>query len=349
MSHQVRLEPSGREFQVDEGEAILTAGLRAEIKMPYGCRMGTCRSCRGLVTSGKVDFGAAHPAYLPQHQRDEGYALLCQASACSDLVIQLEELPLLAVPLISPAYIKRIAPRAPDVMEICLRLPLHLNLRFEAGQYVDFLLPGGVRRSYSIANAPDVGGVINLEFHIRHLPGGLFTQKLFGGMKEREKLQFEGPLGSFLLRESPKPAVFLASGTGYAPIRSILMKELAKGNTRKMVLYWGGRTLKDLYMIEEAQDLAKRYANFSFIPVLSEPLPGDAWTGATGFVHHAVMQNLKDLSGWQVYACGVPVMVDAALRDFVSECALPETEFFADSFVSMADIARVESASPGVH
>jgi len=301
-----------------------------------------------LITSGTVDFGAAHPAYLPQHQREEGYALLCQASACTDLVIQLEELPLLATPQISPAYIKSITARAPDVMEISLRLPLHLNMQFEAGQYVDFLLPGGVRRSYSIANPPDAGGVINLEFHIRHLPGGLFTQKLFGGMKEREKLQFEGPFGSFLLRESSKPSLFLASGTGYAPIRSILMKELAKGNTRKMVLYWGGRILKDLYMIEEPKDLARRYANFSFVPVLSEPRLEDGWMGATGFVHRAVMQDLKDLSGWQVYACGVPAMVDAALRDFVSECALPETEFFADSFVSMADIARVESGS-GVH
>jgi CDP-4-dehydro-6-deoxyglucose reductase len=223
-------------------------------------------------------------------------------------------------------------------------LPLHLNLQFEAGQYVDFILPDGLRRSYSIANAPSAAGVMDLEFHIRHLPGGAFTDKVFGGMKLREKFQFEGPLGSFLLRESSKPALFLASGTGYAPIRSILLKELAAGNPRKMVLYWGGRSRKDLYLLEEAQNLARLHANFTFVPVLSEPLAEDEWTGTTGFVHRAVMKDLKDLSAWQVYACGVPVMVDAARRDFVGQCALPEGEFFADAFVSCADLARFDAA-----
>jgi CDP-4-dehydro-6-deoxyglucose reductase len=343
MSYHIRLDPSGREFDVEPGQSILTAGLEAGIRMPYGCRMGTCRSCRGRVTSGTVDFGAAHPAYLPQHQRDEGYALLCQASACSDLAIELEELPLLAKPEILPALVKKIVFRAPDVAVISLRLPLHSNMQFAAGQYVDFLLPGGLRRSYSIANAANPAGVIDLEFHVRHLPGGLFTEKLFGGMKEREKIQFEGPLGSFLLRDSVKPALFVASGTGYAPIRSILQTELPKRTGRKMVLYWGGRARKDLYMLEEVEQWSREYDNFSFVAVLSEALPADEWTGATGFVHRKVMSDIKDLAGWQAYASGVPVMVDAAQRDFVSECGLPEEEFYSDAFVSMADIARLDA------
>jgi CDP-4-dehydro-6-deoxyglucose reductase len=218
-------------------------------------------------------------------------------------------------------------------------------MQFEAGQYVDFILADGVRRSYSIANPPSPAGVMDLEFHIRHLPGGLFTDRVFGGMRQREKFQFEGPLGSFLLRDSSKPALFVASGTGYAPIRSILLSELAKGNPRRMVLYWGGRCRKDLYLLEEAADLAARHANFSFVPVLSEPLAEDAWTGATGFVHRAVMRDLEDLSGWQVYASGVPVMVNAAQRDFVAVCGLPEHEFFSDAFVSAADLARLDTAS----
>jgi CDP-4-dehydro-6-deoxyglucose reductase len=343
MSYQVQLFPSGKTFKTEPEARILNAGLAAGIKMPYGCRIGTCRSCRGRVVSGQVDLGAAHIAYLPQHQRDEGYALLCQASACSDLSIELEELPMLAEPQIAPAYIKSIGFRAPDVAVIALRLPLHLNLQFESGQYVDFIFPDGLRRSYSIANPSTSEGTIDLEFHVRHLPGGLFTDKVFGGLKTREKLQFEGPLGSFFLRESPKPALFLASGTGYAPIRSMLLKHLPMKTGRQMVLYWGGRTRKDIYMMEEAQGLAEKYDNFKFIPVLSDASPEDRWTGATGFVHAVAMEEVKDLSGWQVYACGAPVMVEAALRDFVAKCALPETEFFADSFISMADIARTGS------
>jgi CDP-4-dehydro-6-deoxyglucose reductase len=343
MTYEVRLIPSGKTFRVEEGLPILNAGLAAGIKMPYGCRIGTCRSCRGKVVDGKIDFGAAHPAYLPQHQRDEGYALLCQACACSNLRIELEELPQLAPPQIAPAYIKKVEFLADDVAVVSLRLPLHLNLQFESGQYVDFIFPDGLRRSYSIANPSTAAGTIDLEFHIRHLPGGLYTDKVFQGLKPREKLQFEGPLGSFFLRESAKPALFLASGTGYAPIRSILLKHLAMNAVRPMTLYWGGRSRKDLYMIQEADDLAARYPNFRFVPVLSEPRPEDEWTGATGFVHLAVMRNIPDLSGWQVYACGAPLMVEAATRDFTEKCGLPETEFFADSFVSMADLARTGS------
>lgn len=344
MTYRVELEPSGLTFEVKPGELILTAGLAAGIRMPYGCRMGTCRSCRGRIRSGKVDLGAAHIAYLPQHQRDEGYALLCQATARSDLRIEVEELPLLATPQVLPAIIKKITAKAADVKVLALRLPLHANLQFAAGQYVDFLLPEGVRRSYSIANPASAAGVIDLEFHIRHLPGGLFTSKLFGGMKEREKIQFEGPLGTFFLRKSPKPALFIASGTGYAPIRSILLSELPRSSERQMVLYWGGRHRRDLYMMEEAEQFERQYENFSFVPVLSEARADDNWAGATGFVHRAAVRDYPDLSSWQVYACGAPVMVDAARNDFTGQCGLPEDEFYADAFVSMADIARLDAA-----
>jgi CDP-4-dehydro-6-deoxyglucose reductase, E3 len=340
MTYEVELVPGGKRFRVKEGLPILTAGLEAGIKMPYGCRIGTCRSCRGKIIDGKFDFGAAHPAYLPQHQRDEGYALLCQATACSDLQIEIEELPALAAPQIAPAYVKSIELHAPDVAVVRLRLPLHLNLRFESGQYVDFIFADGTRRSYSIANPASSAGTIDLEFHIRHLHGGLFTDRLFRGLQPREKLQFEGPLGTFFLRESPKSALFLASGTGYAPIRSILLKHLPLDIGRRMVLYWGGRTRQDLYMMEEARELAARYPNFEFIPVLSDATAEDGWTGSSGFVHAAVLNDIPDLSGWQVYACGNPLMVEAASRDFTQVGGLPETEFFADSFVSLADLAR---------
>jgi CDP-4-dehydro-6-deoxyglucose reductase len=345
MTYEVQLKPSGRSFNVEAGQPILVAGLAAGIKMPYGCRIGTCRSCKGRILTGTVDFGDAHPAYLTKHQRDEGYALLCRATARADLVIELEELPLLADPQIVPAIVKRIKRAAPDVAIVSLRLPLHLNLRFEAGQYVDLLLANGVRRSYSIANAPNAAGVIDLEFHVRHLPGGLFTDHVFSSLRERDKLQLEAPLGTFLLRESEKPALFVASGTGYAPIRSILLNEFAKSSSRRLVLYWGGRTLKDLYMIDEPRAFARNHANFSFVPVLSEALEEDRWEAASGFVHSAVMADFPDLAGWQVYACGAPLMVEAAREDFSARCGLPETEFFADAFLSRADVARLSETS----
>lgn len=334
MSYEVSLQPSGRTFRVEPGERILAKGLAAGIQMPYGCRMGTCRSCRGRVVSGKVDLGDAHLAYLPQSQRDEGYALLCQATAESDVVIEVEELPELVKPEISPAIVKSVEKLTPNIALLRLRLPLHLNLRFRAGQYVDLLLEGGERRSYSIANPPRLEGAIDLEFHIRHMRGGLFTDRLFGGLEPRTKIEFEGPLGSFFLRDSDKPVVMLARGTGYAPIRSILLETLPRQTGRKITLYWGARSLKDIYLLDEVSSLADKYPDFRFVPVLSAPSPEDHWTGRTGPVHSAVMEDIPELSGWQVYACGTPSMVEAAHNDFVAHCGLPEGEFFADSFVT---------------
>jgi len=337
MSFEVTLAPSGKSFRVEADEPILAKGLREGISLPYGCRMGTCCSCRGRVVSGSVDLGHAHPAYLTEEQRAHGYALLCQATARSDVVIEVDELPPLAPPQIAPGIIKRVERVASDVVLLQVRLPLHLNLRFAAGQYVDLLLADGVRRSYSIANPPRTEGVIDFEFHIRHMPGGLFTDRLFSTVKPREKIEFEGPLGSFFLRDSPKPAIMLASGTGYAPIRSILFDTLPKRTGRKMVLYWGARTREDIYLFEEAAALASEYEDFTFVPVLSDALPEENWTGRTGFVHRAVMADYPNMAGLQVYACGAPAMVNAARSDFLSHCGLAEDDFFADSFVTRAE------------
>jgi CDP-4-dehydro-6-deoxyglucose reductase len=343
MSHQIRLEPSGRIFTVDEGKKILAAGLDAHVRMPYGCRMGTCSTCRGKITAGEFDHGDAHPAYLPQAQRDQGYALLCQATPLSDLVIEVEELPALAEPQIAPAILKGVEIVTADVAIVRLRLPLHANLRFAAGQYVDLIFDDGTRRSYSLANPPRIDGVIDVELHIRHMPGGFFTDRLFKGLKPREKFQLEAPLGSFFLRDSDKPVLMLASGTGYAPIRSILLETLPMMTGRRITLYWGARTLKDIYMMDEPLAFAEQYPDFKFIPVLSEARAEDAWTGRTGFVHRAVMEDIADLSGWQVYACGTPAMVEAARHDFVADCKLPQSEFFADSFVTAAELARASA------
>lgn len=337
MSFVVTLKPSGRTFEVEPGASILSTALKQHINLPYGCRLGTCSTCRCKVVEGQVDLGGAHLAYLPQAQRDEGYALLCQASALTDVTIEAEELPALGESIEFPAMVREIEFLAPDVAKVTLRMPLHQNLKVTAGQFVDITLPNGVRRSYSIANPPKLENMIDVEFHIRHMPGGLFTDHVFNAMKTRERVECNGPLGTFFLRDSAKPAIMLASGTGYAPIRSILLDQFAKGSNREFVLYWGARVKQDLYLNDEVEAFAREHPNFKYVPVLSDATEKDEWSGRTGFVHRAVMEDYPDMSGVQVYACGAPVMVDSARRDFTAHCGLPVAEFFADSFVTTAD------------
>jgi CDP-4-dehydro-6-deoxyglucose reductase len=243
-----------------------------------------------------------------------------------------------------PCRVERLDRPAPDVAVLGLRLPANENFRFVAGQYIDFLLKDGKRRSYSIANPPKPEGVTALELHVRHTPGGLFTEQVFGTLKVRDLLRFEGPLGTFYLREeSDKPIVMVASGTGFAPIKAICEYALDKKLARPITLYWGCRAKRDLYMLEAPA--AWQGPSLKFIPVLSDPTPECRWTGRTGFVHRAVMEDFPDLSGHQVYACGAPVMVEAARRDFSDKCGLPPEEFYADSFLTAADLAPAVSSA----
>lgn len=340
MTYSVTLEPSGHTFTAGAGEKLMTAALRQHIRIPMGCRLGTCCACKGKVKFGEYDLGDAHLAYLPQAQRDQGYALMCQATAQSDLVVEIKEVPFLIDPKVEHALVKGITRMAEDTILLHLRLPLHSNLMFAAGQYIDFLLPGDVRRSYSIANASRAQGVIDLELHIRHMPGGVFTDWLFHEARLRDKLTIEGALGGFYLRESDKPALFLATGTGYAPVRSMILTEIARGSTRPMTLYWGARTLKDMYLHDEARDLAARHPDLTFVPVLSRPSAEDAWSGAVGHVQEVAAMDIPDMTNWQVYSCGSPAMVAQASSYLAQRCGLPESEYFADAFTSMADFGR---------
>lgn len=340
MAHTVTLMPSGHRFEVAEGQHILAAGLAAGNFMPYSCKQGVCNTCKGRIVEGTVDYGEPHPAYFSDADRAAGQALLCQASPLSDCVIEVRELEGLAgiQPKIVPCRVTDITPLSHDVMLLRVRLPMNENMQFVAGQYVDFMFKDGTRRSYSIAIAHTVEGVRALEFHIRHLKGGAFTDRLFGGgVKVGEVMRFEGPQGSFYLRDSAAPAVFVASGTGFGPIKAMLEFAAGRADARPMTLYWGCRSLRDLYLFDLPREWEKSLPGFRYVPVLSEPLPEDAWSGRTGLVHHAVMEDFSDLSGHQVYACGAPVMVEAARRDFTTRCGLPEPEFFADSFLTAAD------------
>jgi CDP-4-dehydro-6-deoxyglucose reductase, E3 len=336
--HSVTIEPSGHQIQVEEGEAVLAAALRQGFVLPYGCRNGACGSCKGRIVSGTVDYGVYQPKALTDEEKAQGKALFCQAKPLTDLVIEARTVGAvkgIEVKML-PCRVQKMERLADDVMALQLKLPANERLAYLAGQYLEFLLKDGSRRSFSMATAPHAAEL--LELHVRHVAGGQFTDHVFAKMKERDILRFEGPLGTFFLREeSAKPIVLVASGTGFAPIKAIIEEALHKGIARPMTLYWGGRRPKDLYMNALAQGWAHE-GKLTYVPVISDALPEDGWAGRTGFVHRAVMEDFQDLSGHQVYACGVPAMVDAARRDFVAQCRLPEDEFYADSFTTQADL-----------
>ena len=339
MTFQVTVSPSGRQFACGEDETVLTAALRAGITIPYGCKNGACGSCKGRVVAGAVVHGKHQEKALLPAEVEQGMALFCCATPQSDLHIEarvMAEGEFQVKKL--PTRVSRLEKLSDDVMLLTLQLPATEKFGFRAGQYIDFLLRDGKRRSYSMANAPHTSEQISL--HIRHMPGGLFTDQVFSTLKERDILRIEGPHGTFSLQEdSDKPIILVASGTGFAPIKAVIEHAIEQKITRPMTLYWGGRRPTDLYLNQLCTDWAASIPGFSYIPVISDALAEDGWNGRTGFVHQAVMDDIADLSGHQVYACGAPIVVDSAKRDFVAKAQLPADEFYADSFTSEADLA----------
>lgn len=331
MSYQVTIQPSGHEFTVKEGEPLLTAALNAGFALPYGCRNGACGACKGKVLAGEVDYGVHQEGTLTPEEKARGLALFCCATARSDLTIEVKEVGAVKdIPVKTlPCRIENMEKLAPDVMAVWLKLPSNERLQFLPGQYIDFLLKDGSRRSFSLANTPEEDAL--LELHIRHVEGGRFTDQVFNTMKVKDIMRISGPHGSFFLRESDKPAIFLAGGTGFAPIKSILAHAFHHEVEREFVLYWGARSLVDLYQPLVPAAWQQGQKNFSFIPVLSAPQAADNWPGRTGYVHEAVLADFSDLSGYEVYACGAPAMVAAARRDYMAR-GLPEDAFFADAF-----------------
>ena len=331
MPYRITIKPSNHTFEAHSDDTVLEAALREGFVLPYSCRNGACGTCKGKILEGAVDYGTYQEETLPETDRQQGLALFCQAKALSDLTIECREISAIKdIPVRTlPCRVQAMDKVAPDVMRLKLKLPANERLQFLAGQYVDLLIRGGVRRSFSMANAPHDDAFLQL--HLRDY-GGPFSQHVFNVMKEKDVIRIEGPFGTFFLREdSTKPIVLVASGTGFAPIKAIVEHALKNGTGRPMTLYWGCRVRADLYM----DDLAARWqreGKLRYVPVLSDALPADQWSGRSGLVHRAVMEDLPDLSGYQVYACGAPVMVDAARRDFTAKCRLPEEEFYSDSF-----------------
>jgi CDP-4-dehydro-6-deoxyglucose reductase len=336
MAFNVLIKPSDHNFTMDADETVLEAGLRHGFVLPYSCREGACGTCKSTLLQGTVDYEKSEDSILSDEEKAAGIALLCCARPKSDLIIECREVSAAKdIPIKTlPCRVHKLV-RLDDVMVLYLKLPANEHLQFLAGQYIDILIKGGKARSFSLANAPHDDELLQL--HIRNIPDGEFTKHVFNNMKERDILRFKGPLGSFFLREeSDKPIIFVASGTGFAPIKSIIEHALHVGIKRSMHLYWGTLKLSDLYMIDKAKEWETR--GIKFTPVLSDALPSDEWQGRTGFVHEAVLADYPDLSGYQVYACGAPVVVTAAHRDFTTLRGLPNEEFFSDAFTPAVKI-----------
>jgi len=341
MPFEITIKPSEHRFACDDGETVLAAAMRADLMIPYGCRNGACGTCKGKVLEGEVDYGAHQSSTLTEQDKSKGLALFCVAKPKSPLTIEVREVRRAGDIQIRklPCRVERIDRVADDVAVVSLKLPANERLQYLAGQYIDLLLKDGRRRSFSIATPPEDDALLQL--HVRHVPGGYFSAQLFNEFKGREILRFEGPYGMFYLREdSDKPIIFVAGSTGFAPIKALIEHAFHHGVSRPMVLYWGVRALRDLYLSKLPGEWQEQHRNFTFIPVLSDPLPEDNWPGRTGFVHKAVMADFPDLSGYQVYACGGPAMIDAARSEFTESRGLPADQFFADSFTYAAVVEQ---------
>jgi NAD(P)H-flavin reductase/ferredoxin len=335
MSHTIQIQDHDIAFCGAVGQSVLDSALAAGYEVPYSCRTGICGSCRGKIVSGDITGGQG--AGLSEEEQAEGQVLLCQARPCSDLTIAVREVHKIDRSAIKTvkAKVYRMTRAAPDVTILQLRFPAGAKAKFKAGQYLSVKTDDGTYRHFSMANAPHQND--GAELHIRHVPGGRFSQHVAAGLAEGDMLEVSIPFGDFYVREEhDKPIVLLASGTGFAPIKSIVEDAIKRKLTRSMVLYWGARRPEDLYRIDLARRWETQLPWFRFVPVLSEAGPADGWEGRTGMVHQAAMDDIATLAGHEVYACGAPAMINAARQGFVHERQLSRDAFYCDAFVPSA-------------
>ena len=327
--YQLLVHPDQRSIRVRSGETLLEAGLRAGIDLPYECRNGGCGKCKCSVLAGRVDHGHYQLGALTNAEKLAGKTLMCCALPLGDL--EIEYVAIEAAPTtIHVGRVARMELLADDVMRIVIALPAGESIAFTAGQYINIQLPDGQQRAFSFANRPD--GSAEIQLHVRRVPGGHFTSQVFTQMREGDSLRFSGPFGSFSLRESDRPIILVAGATGFAPVKSIIEDAFHRGSRRPMLLYWGGRRRKDLYLMQLAEDWQRQHDNFSFVPVLSEPGAEDAWQGRTGLVHAAILEDLPDMTGYEIYVCGSAKMVETAVPAFLAR-GMSEDSCFSDAFL----------------
>jgi CDP-4-dehydro-6-deoxyglucose reductase, E3 len=345
MTYLLTIQPSGLQCEAKAYDTLLESTIAAGVNLPYGCKNGACGSCKGQILSGEVDYGDYVGSALTPLDIAAGRALFCCARPLSDVVIECREIAAgLTQPRILPVRVEQKKQLSHDVMALFLKLASSEHLQFKAGQYLEFLLRDGQRRAFSLANAPHIDQL--LELHLRLVPGGQFTEFVFNEMQEKAIMRIEAPLGQFYLREETnKPIIMVAGGTGFAPIKGIIEYMLHENITREVRLYWGAWTKADMYMSELAESWASQHAHIRFIPVLSNPLDADDWTGRTGLVHQAVLDDMSSntdshFADYEVYCCGAPAMVETAQASFVA-AGLPVDAFFADAFSFAKPVASV--------
>ncbi|RQR43663.1 CDP-6-deoxy-delta-3,4-glucoseen reductase [Burkholderia sp. Bp9140] len=334
--HRVTFLPGGATVDCAPGKAVLESAIAAGFFPKHSCRRGECNACAARIVSGAVNYP---DGFVPGNIAT-GQCLTCMAMPIGDLVLESPEVATEPGRRIvqAGARVQSVEHVSHDVAIVRLQVQSGTEFSFVPGQYVDVLLRDGTRRSYSMANAPDDTGLI--EWHVRAIPDGRFSNHVYQSLKPRDLVRIEGPFGAFALSQSNRPVVLLASGTGYAPIAAFIKAHGVELAARGAALYWGGRRREDLYAFEEAEQWAQNDARVRFVPVLSDPEVG--WWGRTGFVHEAVAADVPDLSGHEVYACGNPLMVDAARSAFTQANRLPVTSFFSDAFVSRIERVQTE-------
>jgi CDP-4-dehydro-6-deoxyglucose reductase len=332
MAYTVKLEPSGKQFEADEDQKILDAALHHGINLPYGCRNGACGDCKAKIIGGRVDYGDYQPWALDEEEKAQGHVLLCQATALSDVVLEASELDdahQMEVRRL-PCRVHDTRQLTHDIMEVRLKLPAAERLQYLAGQYIEVILKDGRRRAFSIANTPLHDELLTL--HIRYVPGGEFTEHVFEGLKPKEIWNFEGPLGNFYLRDSDRPALLVAGGTGLGPIKAMLETAFEEGIERDFHLFFGVRARRDLYLTETLDRWQADHPNFRWTPALSDPASEDSdWTGDTGYLHEVIGRYYDDLSGHEGYLAGPPPMVEAVTPK-LQELGLPSDRIFSDAF-----------------
>ena len=344
--HSVRIEPHRRTLRVEAGRPVLEAALAAGLNLPHSCKSGHCGSCRARLVAGEISYPNGRPVGLTPEEERTGQVLLCQARALTDLVVQARLVANVADVEIKtlPARIARLTALAPDVMQVMLRLPTVERLPFHAGQYLDVLLEGGRRRSFSIASPPHDSEL--LELHVRRVAGGGFTERLFAdagadsaGLAVGSLLRIEGPVGQFTYREGRGPVLMIAGGTGFAPVKSMLRHVLETGIRRDLHLYWGARHTRDVYEEARVLEWVSRNPQLRFATVLSEATATEAAHTRVGLVHEAVLADHPDLCGFEVYAAGPPAMIEAIRASFPQH-GLPAERLYFDSFDYAPDSRR---------
>jgi propane monooxygenase reductase subunit len=344
-THTARFEPVGIEIEVDEDETILTAAFRQGIMLMHGCKEGQCSACKSFLLDGEVDLDRYSTFALPDFEEAEGYTLLCRAHPLSDVEIELlhydEEILRSGTPITTVhGQVEAVDAVTHDIRRLALRLRDHERLSFQAGQYVDIAIPGadGEHRSFSMSNTPSRPD--RLEFLIKLYPGGHFSGLLDGdgaGIHVGDELECTGPYGVFTLREtSPRRLVFIGGGAGMAPILSLLTSMAEKGSERPAAFYYGARTRRDLFHLDEIAQLVQQLPDLQFVPALSEPVAGDGWQGETGLITDVVERHEDDLREIDAYLCGPPPMVDAAIA-LLERAGTPEAHVYFDKFTTTAD------------